>query len=144
MKRIKNTSWLLELDTAIKLCDKTVFKESSTVTPKESIRNFFYKEELNSGESVYIYILFNNKIERLELSRELESNCRKSSRTKLTWKNTSIETYLKNIELSKYKLVKRYEKTLDISEYVLMIFEKSNFIIKLSIRKNSDILLEKE
>lgn len=134
MERIKNTSWLLGIDIAIKICDKTVFKESSTVTPKDSIRSFFHSKELNPGESVYIDVMFNNKIERLELSREEELDTRKSSRTELFWKNTSIEKYLREIDLSKYKLINRHDKYVDIDEYVSIIFKKNNSIIELSVK----------
>ena len=53
MERIANTSWFVDGNNkVIKLCDKTVLRESNTILPMNRIKDFFYNIDLEVGESV--------------------------------------------------------------------------------------------
>ncbi|MGL6105128.1 McrB family protein [Romboutsia sp.] len=133
MERITNTSWFIEDNKAIKLCDPTVFKDARTVVPIDRIKDFFCDKELEQGEEVPCNIIFMDENCECRIKR-FKSKDQSNPSTFLYWRGTKIADYLRNLEGVNLYNFKGAEKNIEINNYTRMEFTKGeNDTIKLEV-----------
>ena len=97
MERIANTSWFVDGNNkVIKLCDKTVLRESNTILPMNRIKDFFYNIDLEVGESVTQKVNFMGE-ECKVLIKKYNNKSQGNPSTYLSWKGNKINKYIKKV-----------------------------------------------
>ena len=138
MKRISNTSWFIDDNKVVKLCDKTVLNDASTVLPMDRIKDFFLDKEQEIGEGVSLNIEFMGGICEI-MVKKYNNKTQDSQSTYIYWKGKDIDQDIQDAEnkylIDKYlnklenKNIYDYKNTkgeIEINNYTRMEFIKKD------------------